>query len=301
MPAFAGTSSMAIRLAQAAARAGLAAFEDVTAALFPGACRRCGVELPETGATPFRLRPYAALQDGTLRRSLVGPVSLPLWFLCRACAATLDRSRRPAKLAPAGISCVTAFEPTPALFDLVHAFKYEGFRELAPWLGRFLARAARRSLGHDLVLVPIPLHPTRQRERGFNQSALLAREVAVRLGGSVSPVLARRRPTAPQARLAPADRANNVAGAFLRSSPHPAGHGALVLVDDVVTTGATASAALAALAPSGRPVAVLALCAAVEAQHPLTEAPSPSPADTATPAGTKDSGAPVGLFGDGRL
>lgn len=237
--------------------------EDVADALWPGACRRCGVALPAPGAVPARqARPFAPLVAGHLRRRLFGGLSLPLWLLCPTCGATL-RHRPGLTALGDGTPCVTAFEPSPALFDLVHAFKYDAATELAVWFGVFLAHAARRRLGRDIILVPLPLHPERRRRRGFDQSALLAEAVAARLGCPIAGALLERcRPTRPQAQLEHAGRAANVAGAFVRRAPLPGGAALLVLVDDVVTTGATARAALAALGAGPQAAAVLALCGA---------------------------------------
>jgi len=282
------------RIGRATGRCLSGVVEDIAAALFPGACRACGASLPEPAGAGRRWS--RALHDGTLRRALVGPLSLPLWFLCVSCAATLERSRGGRRLVDPPVPCVTAFEPSPALFDLVHALKYEAFVELAPWLGRRLAVAARAALGRHLVLVPVPLHASRERERGFNQSALLARIASRHLGCPVvEDLLERRRATRPQARLEGRARAANVDRAFERCAPLPAGSERLVVVDDVVTTGATVGAALAALGAGRR--AVLALCAAAEAvrRAPLgvaRPAPSPPPEPAADPPGLR-SGSPL--------
>jgi predicted amidophosphoribosyltransferase len=261
------------KLLQAARRR----LEDVADTLWPGACRACGTALPADMVVPRAARRGATLYTGRLRRRVVGGLSLPLWLLCPACCVGLRPAPRLEPALAAGIDCVTAFAPEPVLFDLVHALKYEGVAELADWFGGFLARAARRRIGRDLVLVPVPLHPSRERRRGFNQSALLARAVAVRLGCAVAEaMLVRQRDTSPQARLAHPLRAANVRDAFARVAPRPPGAARVVLVDDVVTTGATAAAALAALGCAAAPVAVLALCRAK---------PSPAAAPAAPPDG----------------
>jgi ComF family protein len=102
------------------------------------------------------------------------------------------------------------------------------------------------------VLVPVPLHPRRRRERGFNQSVLLARALARPLGIRVAEdALARREDTPPQTGLTAAQRRANVARAFVvRRRPAVAGR-IVVLVDDVFTTGATARACARALAAAG--------------------------------------------------
>jgi predicted amidophosphoribosyltransferase len=241
------------------------AFIDVAAALFPGACRACGATLPpglDDMPRP-RVRRYAALWNGQLERSAGPAPALPVWHACPRCAATLVPAARGGRLpGRSGIVCPTAFEPCPLLFDLVHAFKYEAHLELVPWFARFMAAAARAELGGDVVLVPVPSHGSRRRERGFDASALLATGVASRLGAAIAPaVVVRTRATPPQARLAHAARAANVAGAFARTGRAPR-RARLVVVDDVVTTGATVSAVLAALALPPDRTAVLALCRA---------------------------------------
>jgi ComF family protein len=101
------------------------------------------------------------------------------------------------------------------------------------------------------VLVPVPLHPRRQRERGFNQSELLAREIARRTVPVAPGALVRRQDTRPQTGLSAAARRANVKGAFaVRQRARVAGR-PVVLVDDVFTTGATAQACARALREAG--------------------------------------------------
>jgi ComF family protein len=133
---------------------------------------------------------------------------------------------------------------------LVRALKYEAATRLAPWLGRALAEQAARLGWRPDVACPVPLHPARRRHRGYNQAALLARELATALDVPCLQLLARRRPTLPQARLSRAARAANVAGAFLAEPARTAGR-CVLLVDDVLTTGATAAACAAALRRAG--------------------------------------------------
>lgn len=145
--------------------------------------------------------------------------------------------------------------------ELVHALKYQGRGDVA----RFLARraASSRALTPPLTLVPVPLHPRRERARGYNQSELLARALAECLPGlTVDLALARRRPTRSQTRLDRAARAANVAGVFALVDRQAVAGRRVLLVDDVVTTGATLVAAAGALRP-GEPLALAALAAAL--------------------------------------
>jgi ComF family protein len=142
----------------------------------------------------------------------------------------------------------------------IHALKYEGRPDLAAPLGRRLSRAvARHTLGPAL-LVPVPIHPRKLAERGYNQSALVAHTLGRELRWQVRErALRRARDTRAQARLGRGDRLSNVKGALIEREPL---EGRLVvLVDDVVTTGATASACKEALARAGATVIAVAAVA----------------------------------------
>jgi ComF family protein len=136
----------------------------------------------------------------------------------------------------------------------VHELKYRGRRRVAKRLAEELLAegAVRDLLRQPAVLVPVPLHPRRRLERGFNQSELLARELARRTGIEVADkALVRRMDTPPQAGLSAAKRRRNVSGAFaVRQRTRIQGRVA-VLVDDVWTTGATARACARILKEAG--------------------------------------------------
>jgi ComF family protein len=143
---------------------------------------------------------------------------------------------------------------------LVHALKYGGRPGLADALAEGLARALPAALAVDLVTA-VPLHPARRRERGYNQAWQLALGLAGRLGvPAIEDVLERVRHTAAQAQLDPERRRRNLAGAFRMSEPRRYRERRVLIVDDVLTTGATLEACLGTLAGAGaRPVgAVLA-------------------------------------------
>ena len=137
--------------------------------------------------------------------------------------------------------------------EIVHALKYDGWTRVADELA---ARMARVDWPVDVLeerdaLVPVPLAPVRLRERGFNQSELLARAVGNRLGLNVVDALVRTRSTVTQTRLAPDARAANVSGAFALAPGADVRGMHLVLVDDVATTCATLNACAAALFSAG--------------------------------------------------
>ena len=154
-----------------------------------------------------------------------------------------------------------------ALRSIVHAFKYEGRRSIAAALGGMMRERCGDVLEGAHAAVPVPLHPSRRRARGFNQADDLARH----LGLPVVPALRRIRATATQADLPAAQRHKNVRGAFaltrhaadFYSTRGPAGDGGVivVLVDDVSTTGATLESCARAL-KAGGVIEVRALTAA---------------------------------------
>jgi len=226
--------------------------------LFPARCRLCAAAVP---AQP------AAAADREL---------------CAACCAELPRNRHPcprcarpladaaAAAGPCGsclrsppawrAACVPFVYAAPCDF-LVARLKFNRELACARLLGELLADALLTTVAIgdsggappaarlDAIL-PVPLHPRRLRERGFNQSGEIARTVAARLGLPVAAALARRsRDNVPQRLLSRAARRHNMRGAFA------AGDGVrgrrLAILDDVVTTGATAAALAAALRRAG--------------------------------------------------
>ncbi|MGD8397645.1 MAG: ComF family protein [Anaerolineae bacterium] len=136
----------------------------------------------------------------------------------------------------------------------IHQLKYEDLRALARPLGAWMIErwAALAPLGWEPdVIVPVPLHPTRQRQRGYNQAALLARALGQGLQRTVIvDRLVRTRATAPQVGLSPPERRANVAGAFCCTA-NDFGGKCVLLVDDVYTTGSTLGAACEALLRAG--------------------------------------------------
>jgi ComF family protein len=133
----------------------------------------------------------------------------------------------------------------------IRAVKFRGERVFARVLGELLAREHRsRGWAPPACIVPMPLHLARLRERGFNQSLEIARFAAVSLGARVhSQSLVRRVATREQSGLSLEARRKNVRGAFEVVQPLPAGR--IALLDDVVTTGSTATAAIDALRAAG--------------------------------------------------
>jgi len=231
--------------------------------LFPDDCRVCGDPLHEVSRVPV------------CSRCLKEPVPIEAEHFCVACRTPflnrfpLDETGRCALCAKglSGFDAVYSYGSYEgALRKLVHLFKYGGVTPLAGPLGRFLALALPREQSFDAI-VPMPLHWARRWRRGFNQSELLARQIARRWNVPVRAIVKRVRATAPQAGLTNSKRRLNVSGAFrvksARSSEKPLAGMRVLLVDDVLTTGASAAACARALKRAGaKHVTVLALARA---------------------------------------
>jgi ComF family protein len=142
---------------------------------------------------------------------------------------------------------------------VVHALKYDERPHLAKALGEEMARTLPPGYRPDLVL-EVPLHRTRRRERGYNQAAVLADSLAVAVAAPRLPgALVRVRPTQAQARLGPAGRRANLAGAFRVRRPAALEGRSVLIVDDVLTTGATLEACLVPLHAAGANASAVAL------------------------------------------
>lgn len=216
--------------------------------LYPPRCAACGDPAPG-GGVPFCATCADAIDPvppGCARCGLPGPDPI-----CGGCFA-----------APPAFSGVQAggLYGGP-LADAIQALKYGGRPAVARPLGAWLA--SRVTLPPGALLVPVPLARRRRISRGYDQAALLAGHLA-RAAGRRHLLGALRRPreTPPQVGRTRAERSRNVAGAFA-AGPRPVAGLDLVLVDDVVTTGATADAAAEALRAAGaRSVTVVALARA---------------------------------------
>ena len=140
-----------------------------------------------------------------------------------------------------------------ALKDFIYALKFRGRRELAEGIGVLMARVATRekAMRGSELLVPVPLHPKRLAERGYNQAELLARMVGSCLGLPVRTTLVRSILTGEQNKLGRRDRRDNLRGVFIVPHPLEVAGKRVLLVDDVITTGATANECSRALLRAG--------------------------------------------------
>lgn len=239
MPAFASTRQGMNRLAVA-----------VLDALLPPRCLSCGTVME----SPGNLCPDCWRQITFISPPLCALCGMPFEFeaeansLCGACTQrppTYGRAR-------------AVFSYDGFSRNLVLAFKYGDRTDAAPPFGRWLARAGTEVLDGADVLVPVPLHWTRLLGRRYNQAALLAFALARETGISVVPdILHRRRRTPPQGFMTVAQRARNLRGAIglrsngrTRRATRVEGQ-RIVLVDDVMTTGATVSECARVLLSAG--------------------------------------------------
>jgi ComF family protein len=173
----------------------------------------------------------------------------------------------------------------------IHALKYDRVHPAARRLGRMLAQAIAQLAGEapaEMLVVPIPLHRSRQAERGFNQARLLATHALNALRAShpewkltIAPAaLMRLRATESQASLTPHARRMNVRGAFSVADPAAVKDRHILLVDDILTTGATARAAALALKRAGAETVWVATLARARRAHRDAHNAGFTPSDT---------------------
>lgn len=247
------------------------------------------------GRASLRLKERLSKLSAAIADTIMPPVCLGCEMrldahdaLCPACWRTIEFIRPPLcnrlgiplPYDTGGIMVSAAAEADPPDYDraravarfeglmrnLVHDFKFRDTHDARKLFGRWLSEAGKELISDCDLIVPVPLARRRLISRRFNQSQLLAREIAERSGKPIETfALVRTRATKAQVGLTRLERRKNVAGAF---AVPESGLGAIagrrvLLVDDVVTTGATASAAARALKKAGAgQVDVLALALA---------------------------------------
>jgi ComF family protein len=237
--------------------------DELLDALYPRACLLCRSAAGD-GFACGEHRLGGSLEGPRCDRcALALPPALPDGARCSAC-----------KLTPPGFSRVVALADYRSIAPWILAFKHGGRRDLAEPLGALLAErweacVAPGAARERSLLVPIPLHPLRRLERGYDQAWLIARSVQAALDVPAARVLARSRHTPVQGAPGSVSRAANVRGAFRgRWGARRALDGREAwLVDDVLTSGATASECARALKRLGAAsVGVLCLARAGEAR-----------------------------------
>jgi len=228
----------------------------LSCALLPSSCVLCGSPLPQLSSVPICnvcWAEFPVLGGSACARcgDAIGPNGTA-YTLCRAC-----------RMAPPAFTRAVAYGLYEGrMKEAIHALKYDRLHPAARGLGRMLAEAIEQLRGEapmEMLVVPIPLHRSKHAQRGFNQARSLAREALGCLSSSrpdwkltlASSTLMRLRPTESQAGLSPRQRRMNVHGAFSVSDEEAVRMRHVLLVDDVLTTGATARAAAQALQEAG--------------------------------------------------
>lgn len=181
-------------------------------------------------------------------------------ILCRGCQQTVNEPNAldsrgycgGCRREPPAFSCTWSSGPyVGSLRRLIHLLKYDGVRPLAHVMAARLETGFRALGGADMI-VPAPLHWRRSFERGFNQSALIARSLGRMLGIRCERrLLARVRSTPPQAGLSQPERLRNLRSAFRVTRSESVREKTVLLVDDVMTTGATLNACAKVLQQAG--------------------------------------------------
>jgi ComF family protein len=232
--------------------------DSLSCTLFPASCSLCGSLLPQLSSVPicgvcwteFPLQSSpVCLRCGD---ALPAPPGTGFSAACRAC-----------RLAPPPfVHAVSYGIYQGRMREAIHALKYDRLYPASTGLGRMLAAAIAQLAGEapaGMLVIPVPLHASKYAQRGFNQSRLLAAAALKFLRKShpqwrltlAESSLLRQRATESQAGLTPRQRRLNVRGAFLVSDPAKVTAQHVLIVDDILTTGATARAASKALLAAG--------------------------------------------------
>lgn len=237
--------------------------------LFPRRCLECGSQIRTPrrrilcGACFGALRPILrefCPRCGRAARELIGGTCAD----CLAAPPHCDLGR-------------TCFAYHAPLQSLICTFKYSSRLEVGVWLARLMAGMADHLPDEYRAadaIVPVPLHPARWAERGFNQAEILARPVARRLGiPVVMHNLRRKKDTERQAGLPAQQRLVNVRGAFEVADPDRFAGRRIVLIDDVVTTGATMNVCARVLKKAGAQAVYTLALASPTPDQPAEQAP----------------------------
>lgn len=177
--------------------------------------------------------------------------------ICPDCRSALDRRDGTVEI-QSGLSCTYGYFYNRLLMQVLWRFKFRDGLELLEPLGALFADHIRAMHdGQVDCLLPVPMHPSAERRRGYNQAVLLAEEVGRRLGLPVVHPLRKIRDTKEQNRLHKAERAENLIGAFALNKESEIRGKRILVLDDFVTTGATMREVTEALLPA-QPEAVRA-------------------------------------------
>jgi ComF family protein len=251
--------------------------------LLPSVCALCGSPLPLLSSAPIcgacwaevdtQTEPVCSRCSDALRRTDF------LSGICRAC-----------RMAPPPFVRAVSYGPYEGrVRQSIHALKYDGLMPVAKRLGGLLARAIgelHSEAPGEMLVIPIPLHRSKFAQRGFNQARLLAVHALAALREThpdwpltlASSAVLRQRATGSQAGLTPRQRRLNVRGAFIVPDPKPVIDRDVLLIDDILTTGATVRAVARALIRAGAAHVWVATLA--RARHAFDDAVKPVPVES---------------------
>jgi len=249
--------------------------------LFPSDCRLCGNPLLNISRLPVcddclsAIHPISGGLCGICGERIEGPYAL-------AGNAGEIRCGLCRRVEPPYVKAAAYGSYDGGLRELIHLLKYEHVRPAANVLGRMLAEAIadlQPWFGDNPTVVPVPLHATKRRQRGFNQSELIARAAVKLMGGPShlqlsSKALERCRETQSQIGLSRHQRRENMRGAFAVAKPDEISGREILLVDDVLTTGTTVSECARVLRRAGAAkvfVATVARTLKADAQHAIPQ------------------------------
>jgi ComF family protein len=230
--------------------------------LFPPLCLTCGQILSERAGHPFCSDCYSGIR-------FIGAPLCPVCGIPYPAEGSPDHACGDCLLSKRHVGAARSLGVYKSvLLDAIHAFKYGGNLALGESLGRLMADRDYPSFRIDdySLIVPVPLHPRRLRQRGFNQSVILARQIARRHGIAMEfRALKRIVDTESQAGLKKEDRRSNIRKAFGMSGPDRVSGKHVLLVDDVYTTGSTLGECARTLLKAGaESVGALTLARAIQ-------------------------------------
>ncbi|MEK7193903.1 MAG: ComF family protein [Patescibacteria group bacterium] len=211
--------------------------------LFPPLCLNCRENLDD--------------RNNLICQNCLGLIQFNNTLFCPVCRARLAENKKICHFDSQYLLAAAGNYDDTVLQNLIHYFKYRSFQNLAPILGEILVKYLNllnlKSLNpKSFIIIPVPLHSKRQRERGFNQAKLLAEIIAKKLNLETSEALERIKPTKPQVKLKDTEeRRKNVADCFTIKNPELIRDKNIILVDDVFTSGATMDEAVKIIKKNG--------------------------------------------------
>lgn len=210
--------------------------------LFPPRCLHCQAHLGE------------AEKDSWLCHTCENHIIIHATLFCSVCGARLPENKKVCHKSSSYLLAAATKYDGP-IRSVIRQFKYHGWPSLSKKIGKYLDKYIGNSgfSAKNYLVIPIPLHADKLKERGFNQAELLSLEIAGLLGLKMNKeALARTKKTSAQAELKDYEkRKDNIAGAFEVKNPEQVAGKNLILVDDVFTSGATMNEAVRVLRKAG--------------------------------------------------